>query len=554
MKTALKVGAALLLIAALAWMFWTEPAGGAQESTARADAGSTLAPSLSAPSLPGPASSSGEQRAAIAKEESAASAASDLAQKLGSPPAPAAPAVGRIFGRVYRPDGRPAAGRRVRMLQMSKGPEKYASCDEEGRYDERELEVGPWSLSTWPGDAELADLGLAEKDTIGGFVYMAQHTVDLVADAEVEVNLGMPPQDGVLVRGRVLDEGQPVRASLTWLPDGQDSMDRQQLCTASVAEGFEVLLNQAGRHVVVLIVGSTRIEQVVDVAKRSELEHDFVLPSARITGVVLDPAGQAAARARVALTPRAAHLPRHPSANLTYARTTNADGSFEFRNLPAARYSLVAHGELPAEQESGFAPLPALEIDLTQAARLENLELRLLAGSALRGMITRDAVPVANAHVFVLDERGEPLNPLSASTSDKQGAFQMIPLAAGRYRAIAAAGLSWSTPIPFEVPRPASEGPLELRLQACAHLDVDIQGCGEAWIDVRDAAGNCLSALFDKYSFSRIHNRDWSSTLFSYRLPPGEYSVRAIGAAGVLAQQTQVLKAGETVRADLSRR
>jgi hypothetical protein len=30
--------------------------------------------------------------------------------------------------------------------------------------------------------------------------------------------------------------------------------------------------------------------------------------------------------------------------------------------------------------------------------------------------------------------------------------------------------------------------------------------------------------------------------------------VRAIGAAGVLAQQTQVLKAGETVRADLSRR
>src|SRR5678815_230869 len=108
------------------------------------------------------------------------------------------------------------------MLLMGTGPEKYVTTDEHGSFDERDLDPGTWSLSTWPDETELEALGEAKKRTFNGMTHIAQQTVDLERGAEVEVALGAPPLSGVHVRGRILIGGVAREGYMTWMPDGRD--------------------------------------------------------------------------------------------------------------------------------------------------------------------------------------------------------------------------------------------------------------------------------------------------------------------------------------------
>lgn len=543
MGTTTKTLLCLAGLAAALWLLWPS-----QEPP---PANSVVAVAPAGPATPPPS-----------KEPAAEAATLDgrvpLAAPVAAPSAvgavPPAPEMGRIRGQVFRPDGRPAAGRRVRMLRSSKGPEKFATADAEGRFDDRELPPGAWSLSTWPDEAELAALGKADQNTLGGFAFLAQRTVDLAPGDDVEVLLGAPSPTAVAVRGRILLGEESVEGYLTWMPDGKDSMDRQRVAAASPETGYATEVDAPGRYLVLVVHGEARVEFALEVPAGPEFQRDFPLPETTLEGRVKGADGLPVKGAKVALTPRAGVLPRHPASNISFSRTSGEDGAFAFRNLPAGRYGVAVHGGVLGSANGPASAQARGEFTLEPGVPPEPLELFVEAGREVQGRVQSPPELSPTSGVFVFDSAGEPLNPLQPVSTGKDGTFKLFPLAPGAYSAVAAHGGWWSAPLRFQVPSAGEADALELTLVEAATLTVELTGRQGAWIDLRDAAGSCFSALLDRHAFDRSITRDWSTTRFVFHVPPGEYRALARGSPAGDAEQRVLLRSGERVTADLSGR
>lgn len=515
----------------------------AQESR---NADTSLAKEPSSPPAPTPVAEAVRKPVAVAENSA----------EVVKPEAPLAPTpaqFGRIFGQIFRPDGRPAPKRKLRLLRSNIGPEKYATTDDEGKFDERELGPGTWSLATWPDRQELDALGKSDEDTIEGFTYMTQRTVDLEVGKEIEVILGKPPAAGVHVSGRLLLEGVPIDGYMTWLPMGPDSMDRQKVATASETKGYDTLLDTPGRYLVICIHGEPRIEFTVDVPAGPEFTRDFEFPTQTLRGKVRREDGAPVVGARIDLTIRGGMSPRHPASNITYSHASDADGAFTFECVPAARYALAVHAGVVGESKEPVAAKSLGEIEVKPGADPAPIEVVLQAGAAITGIIRNRTGGNAYTDVFVIDGEGAPLNPLAGVQSEKDGTFKLFALAPGSYGVLAANGDAWSDLIPLIVPAQGELPKLELELEPAAKLTIDISGQPPAWIDLRSSSGVCFSALFDKHLFNRTLTRDWSSTSFVYRVPPGEYRAILVGSSGKLAEQKVMALGGESLTVDLSR-
>ncbi len=530
MSIALKIAATLVVVALVVW--WSLPNGSRDTHT------TALGPTVHDTSLDAtggpdePALAAGSKRTATTAE-TAAKPAVESAPVVSVTPTPAAETAvgGRIFGHVFRPDGEAAAQRKVRMIRMTLGPEKYVVTDDAGSFDERNLGPGTWSLSTWPDDKEVQLLGKTGPDTLHGMTYMAQSTVDLANGAEIELVLGKPPEHGVRVHGRMLDDGKPVDGYMTWLPQGKNAMDQQQLAPSSPTKGFDVLLNHSGRYLLVAIQDEVRAEFVVDVPNNTDFAYDIVLPSGLLEGRVVTGDGTPVVAAHVDLVPRGAHNPRQPMADIQYSLRTDDNGKFRFRCLPRARFELGVHGGKFGPKDAGqpAGATAVRDIDLTSNELSSDLVVVVPSGSIAHGVVHSVAKKVGSACVFVFTSEGEPVNPLDSITV-KEGKFETFALQPGTWFAIAANGFEWSPATRFVVPVKGDPDEIELRLAPVAKLTVDTSGMGPAWIDVRDANHCSISSLLDKHVFNREFNTDWSTSSFVYRLPAGNYDVAAIGA------------------------
>jgi hypothetical protein len=193
MGTALKVLAALVLVALAVW--WALPRGssGAPTIAIEPTKHDTTASGAHAPD---------ESDLVVGSKRTASTVpAADKPAAEHVTPTPTAPAPaavdtvgGRIYGRVFRPDGQPAAQRKMRWMRMGDSKDRWLSTDDTGAFDERNLAPGTWSLATWPDDKELALLGKTASESMNGMAYIAQASVELARGVEREVVLGKPPE------------------------------------------------------------------------------------------------------------------------------------------------------------------------------------------------------------------------------------------------------------------------------------------------------------------------------------------------------------------------
>ncbi|MCE9595114.1 MAG: sigma-70 family RNA polymerase sigma factor [Planctomycetes bacterium] len=545
-------GIVAVAVVGLAVWWWTSRAaptaevvdvGAMGDRVLATSAAATASSTLASTSAPAP-------RAAV-ESSSSVPVSAPAVETAPAPIVPPAPTGGRIFGRVFRPDGEAANERRVRLMRMG-GPELFETCDAEGRFDRRELAPGVWSLASWPDEKELATLGLADEPTLGGMVYMRQRTLDLTAGAEAEVVLGAKPTDGVRVHGRVSANGKGAEGYMTWLPDGRDSMDRQQLAAYRADGGYELVLDTPGRYLVMVVVGFARSEFVVDVPRAREFDRDFELPTGVLRGVVTTAEGRPVVGAKVDLVPTGGHSPHAPAANVGFEIPTDEEGAFEFVAVAPATYALTTHGgKLDGELDAGAARRDGIVVAVGVAN--EDVALYVVPARAVRGRVTSDGSITPRGYVFVFDAEGRPLNPLGGVLA-KGGAFELCALAPGEYAAVAACGESWSAPVEFVVPQEGAAEPIELVLAPAAKLVVDIAGREPAWIEPYDAQGRAFGAVFDMLVFNRSVNRDLSTTSFTYRLPPGEWEIALSPAIGAPRREKLTLRAGETSRLELGTR
>jgi RNA polymerase sigma factor (sigma-70 family) len=451
--------------------------------------------------------------------------------------------VGRIRGRVYRPDGQLTNGRRVRLVNMApvkaKGQgELFTVCDVKGAFDRADLEPGVWSVSTWPDEPELKSIGIAWEGTLEGMSYLVERTVELAAGGDIDLELGAPPKNPIHAHGRVLQAGVELKPmAIQFLPAGEGIYDLKKNARVAPDGHYETTLESAGIYYVTAILQDSRPEWTVDVKQVADLELDFQAESFVLEGRVVQAGDRPVAKATVELSVAGGRRAPLLLSSMGFNASTDGDGHFRFAGLPDGNYVVHAYGsDLGAAASRVVRPAPAGE--------KREVVLTLEPGIRVPVRVVDAADKEKSASVFVFDANGEPLNPASGQLLGKEKPKTLIPLAPGRYSVVAAAGRFWSAPQTLDIVAGAEPKLLELRVEPAAEVEVDATQCADALIEATDEGGRRFGSLIDRARFNRAVEHSWRSERPLLRLPTGNYVFTARGRDAVLARASAGISAG----------
>ncbi len=443
----------------------------------------------------------------------------------------------RLTGLVYRSDGELAVGRPVAFLESTQIASERTTTDDFGRFESPPLVPGTWTVQSVPSGEELTSRGISENDLLE---HMAQMRVELADGDEVEIELGAPFEESVRVRGRVTLRGEPVQGLLQWFGEGPDAMATQKIGRTDASGAFELELEHGGPWLAAFTAGRGRAELVLDVPSVSEHELAVALPGGGIRGVVLGPAGEPLEDVSVVLVVEAGAERRSPMSLPADTKRTGADGSFAFDVLPPATYALQIEGV------ASLASSIVRGIELGRDEVVDDVDVVLAPGLAICGrVIGADGRPAQHGVVFVHDEQGRALNPISYARTGDDGSFTTPPLARGRRYTLLARVADQAGRPTEPVALDESLAGVELAVAPGAVLRVHAEG-GAFLVDVFDERGLEHGELRDsRRPWDWLADGYSASTQRVGPLAPGTYRVVARGIHGGRSEKTvEVREAG----------
>jgi len=273
--------------------------------------------------------------------------------------------------------------------------------------------------------------------------------------------------------------------------------------------------------------------------------------------VVAGDTGAVLRRARVTLMA--------PGLRETRAATTDVQGRWEFKNLPAGRFTLAASKPQYVALEYGqrIPTEPGRPIELAAGQTIERLEFRLPRGSVIAGRVVDDlgepaaSIPLQAYRLGYLNGRRQ-LGPTGVfATTDDLGQYRLAGLPPGTYYVGSAAtlwggspedeGISFGETFYPGTLRAADAQPVEARLgQERTNVDFGLQAVRLASlsgvvIDSQGApvANSSLTLMQERRSAmgSTVVSTSGVATTsadgrFTIRnVAPGEYSVSSLGTA-----------------------
>jgi len=186
-------------------------------------------------------------------------------------------------------------------------------------------------------------------------------------------------------------------------------------------------------------------------------------------------------------------------------------------------------------------------LQLEDGAALDGIELRLCAPGTIRGMVrSAEGEPVVDASVFVRNEAGAVLNPMSMCITDGKGAFRFESAAPGRYTLSARGGGGASREsAPLSVAE-GTEVEVELVLEPGTLLVVSVEDAKgnslRAHLRVWDEAGRDVAGLSESDAKEKLLLEGFSASEHRVGpLVPGRYRVVATGVDGSSAEKSITL-------------
>jgi carboxypeptidase family protein len=331
---------------------------------------------------------------------------------LAAPQAPAADpnakATAVIRGRILTANGRPARQASVRMLAPTGGVPRTATTDLDGRYEFTAVRAGDYRISAGKPGYVALEFGQQRAFEHGTIVAVrAGETLE-----KIDITLAATGA----ISGRVFDEnGDPLEAVNVRLMQLQFGANRRQLLPV-VGVGARVTNDQGayrlygvppGQYIVLANVADPSRGQATMIVpsgyaptyypatpKPSEAQLVTVglsqdvsgidlalarVATASVSGVVVDSQGKPSRPGMVlATSQRSGGLAAEP-----FMSGTNADGTFEFRNVPPGEWVLQAMGPASSQGEGEFA-----SVFLTLNGRdVRDLRLQMSAGSRVEGRV-----------------------------------------------------------------------------------------------------------------------------------------------------------------------
>ncbi len=474
---------------------------------------------------------------------------------------------GTIAGVLYGADGEPSSGKMI-IAQSPKNLSRpnVTATDSKGEFRFEHLEEGSYQvISMSSGAPEPGKEGGTDITAmIGG---MQLELCEVTEGGEAFVVLGAPPVDPVSVFGRVTASGEPADGvMITWLPDGETADRSSMAFTTSGEDGnYHIDLESHGDYfVTVQKVTGTMEQQSIEFFRKipedTEQNLDFDLPTGSISGRVLGPDGEPAARARVTLSVDGA-ISNGSIAGGSFAEVVTAeDGTYEVQWLNAGEYSLAAGGAplaslLGDTGTTGVGRSLRYGVLVREGQATTGIDFQLEESGTIEGSVVDESgSPVRGAAIFVRDEEGRPLERVSFVTTDAGGKFEVAGLAPGSYL-ISARSPSLVNPVRIGADvQSGKTSKVELQLGEGTLLLItltDRQGNSvRCNLEVTDSQGHQVNGL---WTYAELMTKiSGGSGLSSTELeigplPPGRYTLRATTEDGRDAKKTVSLS-GQTER------
>ena len=472
---------------------------------------------------------------------------------------------GRIRGRVYGADGKPAAGCLVIVQMPTLSERRITNAGADGGFDERALTPGTWQVQAFPGIESLQSESGQAYDQATLIAALKMTMVKLEDEAEEHVVLGEPGEAPVRVHGRVTLDGEPVAKSMiSFVPTEGGGMELLRIKETSADGRYALELDQPGDYLVTIQTTSApgrqnSVEFRQTVPAGDEVELDFAMPLGRISGRVRGADGKPLADARVTLNIQGGLVFGTVFGGQYCETQTNADGEYEIDSLRPGRYAVAAGGAVLGgvldERTTLGRAVRIVEVDEDQWLR--GVDFRLEEPGRIRGTV-RDATgaQVAGASLFVRDADGELVELFSIAQTNASGSFEYPGLAPGTYTVVARTSTQAS---------PAGGVPARVRSGEATELVVtvgpgtvlsvsltDASGADLALrVSVLDAGGREMNGMLGLAEIMERYSGGMTSAVQRVGpLPPGSYQVRAFAADGRSTERTVAVagQAEETVR------
>lgn len=455
---------------------------------------------------------------------------------------------GRLTGLVYAKSGEFAAGYLL-VLNSPTMEQVFSNTNSEGEFEVNNVPPGHWQIVAMNSGSDYSADSDGSNSGLMGALLMSQ--AEIMDGETTHVIIGAPPADPVKITGQVTHGGEPFTgAILTFFQAGTKLYENMKFASFEEDGRYSVVVDGPGEYVVFLQkMGRTQFQQQnvefsVEVPQVSEYEHDFTVPTGRISGTVTDANGSPAVDARVTLSTDGGFRSDVLMGGQYSEILTDAAGHFDLVGLRPGTYMVAAGGamllELGGKSGTSVGRVTRGGIHLREGEWKKDFDFTLEApGSVEVSVIGMSGEPLDGAGVFLRDSDGRSLEPLNLATTNATGRCLMRGIAPGDYTVMSRVGLACSQEsAPFRVAASETKK-LELRLETGTVL----------WIKLKDSDGEDARASISV--IDRTTGHDWAAFFgmddlevlyldggFSpteHRigpLPPGKYKIQARGDAG----------------------
>jgi len=463
---------------------------------------------------------------------------------------------GTITGELLDDDGNPKVGADIFIQKPAGMQRRTTRTDKDGRFEETHLEPTTWQVMALNLTSESGEFDQAEMLST-----MKIAMVELKDGATEHVILGAPPENPVIVKGKVTANGEPVAGALiSFIPSNGGGFDKMKLNSADEDGQYEVTLVEPGDYLATvqrmgLLGQQNNLEFRKRIPEQETYELNFELPVGRISGTVYGPDGDPKPSARVTLNlDGGAEFGTMFGGKYTESLTDD-NGDFELNYLRPGGYLVAAGGNVLGGmfgEDSTVGGRMVQRVQISEGEWLRNVEFHLEKPGTIMGtVVDHSGKPVSDAVLFARNEAGNLLETFSFLTSDAGGRFEYTGLAPGNYTIAARMGSGASSE--NEIIRVRSEEVTEakLTLDPGTILKVTLQDKSgklvAAVISITDAEGREMNGMLAIKDIMEKYTSGVGSLEQNVGpLPPGIYTVRASTEDGRSTRKSVTLSGQES--------
>ena len=470
-----------------------------------------------------------------------------------------------ITGEVFDDNGRRAPGRTVQGTEMKNFTAASARTDGSGHFKIEHVQPGSWRLMAMPSTADIASM---DPNAGGGpgalFGRMKSASADVAEGEEVHVVIGAPPEDPVVVRGKVTHAGEPVAgARVMFSGQGQGFGPGMKNATSAEDGTFSITVDKPGDYSASVSPSGGRmsmIEYPVTIPSGKEYALELPLPTGRISGLVRDPDGQPASGVRVSLQPQAAATAGTMFGGQVNENTTDSDGRYDMDSLRPGTYTVLVGGaniggggggggRFQSQSDATVGREVKSDLQIKEGEWRKDVDFRLhKAGSVKVEVIDEGGAAVQGASVFARNENGQLLDRVSTVRTDAKGIATYGGLAPGHISFSARKDSLSSGESTRVTMTEAGSGSVRITLSQGTNLTVTTVESSDdsavrASVSVFDEGGRDVSSMMGIGDMMQRMQRGGSSGSEQKFGPlvPGKYRVRATAQDGRTLEKSVTL-------------